>query len=376
MNLTLFLNHSCNLRCTYCYTGRKFHRPMSLSVMERAVELGLDLADHRFLMLTFFGGEPLMEPDLMEATVLHARARGEARGIRVFPGVATNGTLLDRGRLEMLKRHEFQVQLSLDGCPAAQDATRRFRNGRSSAARVEQNLRTLLDEGFNPRVLSVIDPDNVDQLGPSFDYFMALGVKKIHYSPNYSGAWDEVSCARFEEALADLGSRYMDRLRQDQDVRLDPLNGKVVTHLNRGYKPGQRCMFGVKELTVAPSGRIYPCDRLVAQDDDPAVCIGHVDSGIDVARRDALVANKDTPDDECAACELQPRCMFWCGCANYETTGDVGQVAPITCWFERCFIAEADRVASTLYTEKCPAFLKRFYAPDAVFETKSSQQES
>jgi len=369
MNLTLFLNHRCNLRCSYCYTGRKFHRPMTRQVMERAVELGLGLSEHGFMMLTFFGGEPMMEPDLMEAAVLFAKERGEARGVRIFPGLATNGTLLDSRRLKLLKEYEFQVQLSLDGCPAAQDATRRFRNGRSSAARVEQNLRTLLAEGFNPRVLSVIDPDNVDQLGPSFDYFMDLGAEKIHYSPNYNGAWDEAACERFEDALADLGDRYMDRLRQDQDVRLDPLNGKVVTHLNRGYKAGQRCMFGVKEITVAPTGRIYPCDRLVAQDDDPAVCIGDVgNGGLDEARRDALVARKDTPDDECGTCELRPRCMFWCGCANYETTGDVGQVAPITCWFERCFIAEADRVASTLYAEKCPAFLKRFYAPEAVFD--------
>ena len=368
MNLTLFLNHRCNLRCTYCYTGHKFHRPMTREVMEKAVELGLDLADHKFLMLTFFGGEPFMEPELMEAAVIHARARGEARGVRIFPGVATNGTLLNADRLALLKRYDFQVQLSLDGCPQAQDATRRFRNGRSSAARVEANLCTLLKEGFDPRVLAVIDPDNVAHLGPSFDYFMDLGVKRIHYSPNYSGAWDEEACARFEEALADLGARYMDRLRGGQDVRLDPLNGKVVTHLNRGYKANQRCMFGVKELTVAPSGRVYPCDRLVAQDDDPDICIGHVDRGVDEARRDALLAAKDIPDEECAACELRPRCMFWCGCANYETTGDVGQVAPITCWFERCFIAESDRVASTLFAEKCPAFLRRFYAPDAQFE--------
>ncbi len=368
MNLTLFVNHRCNLRCTYCYTGHKFHRPMSREVAERAVDFGLGLVDHGFLMLTFFGGEPMMEPDLVEHVVIYARRRCEEQGIRLFPGIATNGTLLHGRRLDLLKKYEFQVQLSLDGSAEAQDATRRFRNGRSSSTRAEASLRTLLDQGFDPRVLSVIDPANVEHLGAGFDYFMDLGVKRIHYSPNYSGPWDEAACGRFEEALADLGTRYMNRLRRDQDVRLDPLNGKVVTHLNQGYREGQRCMFGEKEMTIAPSGNIYPCDRLVAQDDDEEVRIGHLDSGLDIARRDALVADKNTPDEECSACDLRSRCMFWCGCANYETTGNVGQVAPIVCWFERCFIGEADRVASTLYNEKCPGFLKRFYAPDAVFE--------
>ena len=74
---------------------------------------------------------------------------------------------------------------------------------------------------------------------------------------------------------------------------------------------------------------------------------------------------KHRPDDECAACELQPRCMYWCGCANYETTGDPAQVSPVVCWFERCFIAAADRVANTLFAEGDPTFLRRFYVPEA-----------
>ncbi len=369
MNLTLFVNHRCNLRCTYCYTGRKFHRPMSPQVAEQAVRFGLDQAEAGFLMLTFFGGEPLMEPDLLEHAVTYAADQAEARGIQLFPSVATNGTLLDDRRMALLKEHQFQVQISVDGCAEAQDATRRFRNGRPSSARVEAGLKRLLAEGFDPRVVAVVDPDNARHMGRSFDYLMDLGVKRIHFSPNYNGQWDEASCALFERSLDDLGDRFMARLRAGQDMRLDPINGKVVTHLNRGYREGQRCMFGVAEMTVAPSGNIYPCDRLVAQDDDPDIRIGHLDAGLDEQRRDALVQAKNTPDEECAACDLRSRCMFWCGCANYETTGKVGQVSPIICWFERCFIAQADRVASTLYDERCPGFLQRFYAPDAVFES-------
>jgi len=363
MNLTLFVNHRCNLRCTYCYTGRKFHRPMSVEIARRAVDFGLKQTDKKYLLLTFFGGEPMLEVELIEAAIAYARDRAEQAHKHLFLSMATNGTILDRRRLDLLKDNAFQVQVSLDGCPEAQDATRPFRNGRSSYKRVERSLLKLLAEGFNPRVVAVVDPANAAYMGPSFDHLMDLGLRKIHFSPNYNGAWDDAACDRFEEALTDLGDRFMARLRAGQDVRLDPLNGKVVTHLNQGYKEQNLCQFGQQEMSISPTGRIYPCDRLVAEDDNTDVIIGDLDSGLDIARRDHMVRNKNTPDEECAACDLLDRCMFWCGCANYETTGRVDQVSPIICWFERCFIAEADRVANILFSEKDPGFLQRFYIP-------------
>jgi uncharacterized protein len=364
MKLTLFLNHRCNMRCRYCYTGEKFDRAMPRAVMERAIEFGFEEGKKNFLLISFFGGEPMLELDRMEQAVAYAGRRAGEVGKRMFWAVATNGTVLDDRRLRLLKEHDFQVQVSLDGSPAAHDATRRFRNGRSSHARIERNLRRLLCEGFKVRVVAVIDPANTAFLGESFDHLMDVGVRQILFSPNYTGEWTDEACDRFEAALRDLGDRYMARLRAAQDVRLDPLNGKVVTHLAEGYKEKNLCQFGQQEIAVSPSGRIYPCDRLVCEDDNPEVCIGDVHDGLDVARRDEMVRNKNKPDPECAECELQPRCMHWCGCANYETTGSVWQVAPIVCWFERCFIAEADRVANTLYAERCPTFLRRFYVPE------------
>ncbi len=374
MKLTLFLNHRCNLRCIYCYTGRKFHRAMPLSVARQGVEFGLSEADRGFLLISFFGGEPMLEVELMEQAVAYARERAGQEGKHLFLALATNGTLLDDRRLKLLKDNDFQVQVSLDGGPEAQDATRRFRNGRSSFSRIEGNLRRLLDEGFDVRVVAVIDPANVAFLGRSFDDLMDLGVRRIHFSPNYSGDWDDAACERFEAALRDLGDRFVQRFRDHQDVRLDPLNGKVVTHLARGYKEKNLCQFGQKELAVSPSGKLYPCDRLVCEDDNAEVCIGDLDSGLDLVRRDAMVKAKNKPDPECATCELQPRCMHWCGCANYETTGRVDQVAPIVCWFERCFIGEADRVANTLYAEKNRTFLRRFYVPEMSLEEPKADQ--
>lgn len=366
MKLTLFVNHACNLRCTYCYTGEKFNRRMSLEVARKAVDFGFQQARLPAMQISFFGGEPMLELDFLEQVATFATERATERKARVLFAVATNGTLLDEPRLELLKRHKFHVQVSLDGGVAAQDATRPFKNGSSSFAKISDNLRTLIAEGFNPRVVAVVDPANVEFLADSYESIRALGVRQLQFSPNYTGDWDEAACERFEKALQELGDRFIADFRDHKDMRLDPLNGKIVTHLARGYQKNDLCKFGQEELAISPRGRIYPCDRLVCEDaDDSDVCIGDLDSGLDVARRDALVAGKNAPDDECERCELRPRCMHWCGCANYETTGRVDRTAPVVCWFERCFIAEGDRVANILYGERNATFLRRFYVPEA-----------
>ncbi|MGI5864428.1 MAG: radical SAM protein [Myxococcales bacterium] len=362
MKVSLFVNHRCNLRCVYCYNGQEFDRRMPWDIARRAIDFGFESSKKGFLLLSFFGGEPLLEIDLMEQAVDYAAAEAKRREKRLFLSLSTNGTLLDNRRLDFLRRHDFNVQVSFDGVAEAQDTTRRFPNGNSSHRKVEAHVRQLVEAGFALRVISVIDPRTVHLLGDSFEYLMDLKVPHIYFAPNYLGCWEDESCDRFEAALADLGDRYVARLRAGQDVRLDPINGKIVTHVVPGSSERVACPFGVDEIAVSPTGRIYPCDRLVRQDDpNSEVCIGDLDRGIDSARRDAMVKAKNTCDPECAACELRPRCMYWCGCANYETTGSPGKVSPLLCWFERCFIAEADRVAGLLFGEENPVFMRRFY---------------
>ncbi len=361
MKLTLHLNHRCNLRCSYCYTGAKVDRRMDPATMRKAIDFALGHASQGWLLLSFFGGEPLLELELMEAALAYARGRCAERGVRLYTSVATNGTLLDEPRLELLRRNAFSVQVSLDGGREAQDANRRYVNGGSSYETVSENLKRLLQAGVSTWVVSVIDPSNQSYLGDSFERLADLGVPHVTFAPNYQADWNPAARERFETALEDLGNRYLARARAGLDIRLDPLHGKIATHLSPGANERAVCKFGIGDIAVASSGRLYPCERLVREDDDEVVCIGDVDRGLDVKKRDALLAAKRVEDPGCDGCELKSRCSRWCGCSRYETTGDLSKVSPLLCWFEECFIAEADRIGNTLYAEQNPVFLKRFY---------------
>ncbi len=120
-------------------------------------------------------------------------------------------------------------------------------------------------------------------------------------------------------------------------------------------------------------------DRVVGEDSREELRLGHVERGIDEPRARALQERRAAHDPECATCALGARCSSWCGCAQLETTGQLGTVSPLFCWFERLFIAEADRLANTLYAEQNPTFLREFYRsalvqirpPDRTAPTRS-----
>ncbi|MBW2458416.1 MAG: radical SAM protein, partial [Deltaproteobacteria bacterium] len=100
MNVTLFLTHQCNLRCDYCYNGEPSDRVMSDEVVRQGVKLAFSspAADpDEPVLIRFFGGEPLLQLDLLKTAVAHARtlAASQAAGELCF-SVTTNGTLLDQ----------------------------------------------------------------------------------------------------------------------------------------------------------------------------------------------------------------------------------------------------------------------------------------
>src|SRR4029077_12080407 len=91
--LVLMVNHACNLRCTYCYTGAKFNRRMDYIVGAKAIDRAVaSLEPGGVLELGFFGGEPLIEAGLIRDLIHHARSRTSERGMGLRLSVTTNGT--------------------------------------------------------------------------------------------------------------------------------------------------------------------------------------------------------------------------------------------------------------------------------------------
>lgn len=361
MNLTLCLTHDCNLACTYCYAGEKRPDMMSERVANKAIEFALEKTTDRF-QIGFFGGEPLMEWKLLQQCTERAEALTQQAGIKLTKTVTTNATLLTEERAKWLANHDFFFAVSIDGSRAMHDVTRPYSSGDSSFDVTFRGLQAALNYSSKLDAIVVIDPSNITFLTNSVRFLASEAkVPRISINPNFYTEWPDSALKQWSLAFNELGDFYTERFRTNQPFELNFINSKIITRLKNGYSVCDRCSFGEKEIAVAPSGNIYPCERLVSDDRNADVCIGNVFDGYDKRKYFSLLDQRGNTNTECRNCGMRERCMNWCGCINYATTGSIHQVDGLVCFHEKIAVEVADRVGNTLYAESNPAFLKQFY---------------
>ncbi len=364
MELTLFVDHDCNLRCRYCYNGRKFSRPMSLDVMRAGV--GLALAQRpASLDISFFGGEPLLHPDFIEATLLEVEARVAAMSEprpRLRYSMNTNGTIVTARTLALMAPpRKFSLFVSLDGPPDVHDAHRVDERGQGSYAQIVANLTRLRDAGLRYTLVAVCRPDTARRLGQVAQMLFAQKPALAMLTPDLRAPWTEASIAELRAGLRDAGQVWMDAFRAGSAVDFEPLHGKLLTHLKEGIPCPERCTLAGQSFAVAPSGRLYPCAQMIAEDSDPNLVVGTVATGFDRKRLAELQSAKDRVEETCAPCALRERCQSHCGCRHVALTGELGRINQALCEIEESFIEAADQVATTLMAEHCPTFIRHYY---------------
>ncbi len=364
MNFTLSLTHDCNLDCVYCYAGGKSKRVMSWDVARRGVDFAFSFGAKE-AQLGFFGGEPLLEWDLLRRATGYAEDVAVKNGVTLKKTVTTNATLLSAERLAWLKGHDFYLALSIDGDKAMHDLTRPLRGGESSFDQCMRGLDLALPVFPDLEVIVVPDPANVRHLAESVRFLCEEKcVRRVGINPNFYTDWPDETLNLWACEFEAIGDFYLERYRAGKPVWINFIDGKIITRLKGGYEHCDKCGFGEREVAVAPSGNLYPCERLVGEDDDTAVRIGDVFAGFDEGKRQALLQRRGNVNAECVACALKKRCMNWCGCINYATTGAIDTIDGVVCFHERLAIRVADRVGGMLYREASPPFLARFYHED------------
>ncbi len=367
MILTLALSHGCNLRCSYCYAGEKFERRMDPAIMGKALDLAFSHPDP-VVRVAPFGGEPLLQMDLLEVMADQAKQRARRSGKDLRFTMTTNGTLLTDTRLDLLERDGYSVTVSLDGDRESHDSARVYADGRGSFDDVMAGMRRAVARLGHVRTVSVVHPGNIERLEASFDHVASLGVRQMSFNPDFDSQWTEDRVDRLCTFLGALADRVIAHYRAGNDFTVQPFHAKIVSRLKNGFSCADRCDFGCSEVAVAPSGRLYPCDRLIGEDGAAQrdVVIGHVDGGVDAARVSALKTRKDTPRTDCAGCAIIDRCQWWCGCVNRALTGRVDGLSGALCSIEQAVVRQADRIASTLFAERNAPFMTRYYVAAAA----------
>lgn len=255
----LILTAACNLRCAYCYQDRRQPARMSWKTLKRAVDL-LARSDQPRAVLNFFGGEPLLEFEMVRRAVLYAESVLSHRVVRQF-GLCTNGNLLDQEKLEFLDSHGVDLQLSFDGVAQAQDerAPGSFDALDALLDRMRRDHPALFHDRLS--VAITLTGRNLPFLGESVAYFLAKRVPEIGVTPMVTHDTDW-HAGRLRELDLQWTRVYRDSLAHYRDTGRTP-----VTALRRSTSPssaksedGPTCSAGEGQfLTVDVDGSVSSC---------------------------------------------------------------------------------------------------------------------
>ncbi|MFO0667519.1 MAG: radical SAM protein [Polyangiaceae bacterium] len=364
MDVTFVLTHDCNLGCSYCYAGKKFRKSMSPEVRDQALALAFaGLRSGSKLSLCYFGGEPTLEWELLVDTARKARDLAGAKGIALQQSVTTNGTTLTDARVAQLGELGVYIALSIDGNREAHERERPMMGGKSSFDEVFRGLSCLLRAGRSFDTISVVTPTNAHLLGESVQYLLGLGVPRMGLNIAYEGDWTPAALEHLTQGLAGAAMTVAGHFRNGRVCSVTALESKIRARLKGGMRKEDTCPIGDGTIAVAPSGNIYPCERLVGEDDSTAYVIGHVATGVvDVQmrkHRDAMPDHHAT-NDECHDCGERGRCSAFCACANLAETGHISVAGGVQCFYERATMEVADALLHVMALEKNAVFAEWF----------------
>ncbi|MDI6710863.1 MAG: thioether cross-link-forming SCIFF peptide maturase [Bacillota bacterium] len=342
--LCLNVAHACNLACGYCFAGQGSYGGgaglMKAETARRAVDFLLaGCGRRRRLEVDFFGGEPLLNPDVIRGTVAYARERGAAAG-KVFSfTVTTNAVLLDEDFTEFCLANAINVVLSLDGRPEVHDRLRRTRGGDGSYDLVFPRIRRFLERWAawdGPKgyafVRGTYTRNNLD-FAADFEHLAASGIRHVSLEPVVSDpaeayAVREGDVERIREEYRRLAEVYLDLARRGDGVRffhfeLDLEGGPCLPKRLTG------CGAGTDYLAVAADGGLYPCHQFVGQE---GFLVGDVTGGI--RRRDLVELFRQAHvyrKKACRSCWAKFLCSGGCHAAAYFANRNLLEPSAVAC---------------------------------------------
>jgi uncharacterized protein len=339
-SLVLMVTRTCDLQCGYCYVGRKSAATMSAATGRAAIDRAVrSVRPDGTLELGFFGGEPLLEGELVLELLDHADHRCRDRGIPLQPHLTTNGMHGGPVAWRAMTWPGMAISVSHDGLAEVHDRHRRTSDGRPTSAIVLDTIARLLDAGHDPNVVMVVRPDNVALLADGIRFLQSQGVRQFTPSLDLWTRWTEADLSALEGALIRCADVWRDGLPHSSIGWFDEKAAQLV---GLPLETTARCGFGDGEVAVTPSGNLYPCERLIGEDrpDNPMRMPGHVLGGDRFGPHPSPPRNTES----CSACAIRTQCSTTCRCSNYVRTGDVQRPDGLLCLLDRVCRRETSRV--------------------------------
>lgn len=342
--LCLHIAHDCNLGCKYCfaeegeYHGRR--ALMSFEVGKKALDfLVKNSGNRKNLEVDFFGGEPLMNWEVVKQLVEYGRGLEAPHNKRFRFTLTTNGMLLNDEIMDFCNREMSNVVLSLDGRREVNDRMRPTRNGRGSSydiivPKFQEFAKSRAGKDYYVR--GTFTRHNLDFANDVL-HFADLGFDQISVEPVVAAPEDPYAIR--EEDLPVILNEY-DRLAVEYIRRKKEGRGFNFFHymidLDQGPCVAKRlsgCGSGTEYLAVTPWGDLYPCHQFVGQEE---FLMGTVDTGVEKSEiRDEFKLCNVYAKDKCRDCFARFYCSGGCAANSQNFHGKITDAYDIGCEMQK-----------------------------------------
>lgn len=342
--LILQVTQQCNLRCNYCpYSGGYYNRShqnkkMSFEIAKKGIDFLIENSmDSQKLSVSFYGGEPLLEMELIKKCIDYCKKNCEGKDI-LF-SMTTNGTLITEEIIELFNENELSLTISLDGPENIHNKNRDLCNGKGSFNTVMQNVEMIKEkfpDYFKTITFNcVLDPKNDFSCTNKFfttydtikDSNIAFNEINTQYSKTESIANTEEYYQRYNYEIFKM---FLYRINKLDEKHVSKIVKEYYEYLNRvmnnhryadklhekGHHSGP-CIPGVQRLFVNIYGDLYPCERV--SEDSEIMKIGHVDEGFYIEKIRALLNVGKLTEDKCKNCWSYRFCTLCASAADNFT---------------------------------------------------------
>ena len=329
--LCLHVAHTCNLNCSYCFASQgKYHGDralMSFEVGKRALDFLIENSGkRRNLEVDFFGGEPLMNWDVVKQLVQYARSVEKEHNKNFRFTLTTNGMLIDEDVIEFANKEMSNVVLSLDGRKEINDLKRVDYAGNGSYDKIVPKFKQLVEsrggKGYYMRgTFTHANPDFIKDVFHMADLgFTELSMEPVVSSPDDPAALTPEDLEIVKEHYEILAKEMIKRKKEGRGFTfyhymLDLTEGPCV------YKRISGCGSGTEYMAVTPWGDLYPCHQFVG---DEAYKLGDIWQGVtnDALREEFRSCNAYARPD-CKDCWAKLYCSGGCAANAYHASGSI-----------------------------------------------------